>query len=122
MSGVGRLVAVTIDCPDPAPLADFYKNALGWDIIYSDEYAAYLSDGGSLRVGFQRVADYTAPQWPSQESPQQMHLDIGVSNLDNAEERLVELGARRASEQPGGDDWRVMLDPVGHPFCVTVSY
>jgi hypothetical protein len=122
MPGVGTLVAVTIDCPDPALLAEFYKNALGWDIVYSDENAAYLSGGGSMRLGFQRAPAFTAPVWPGQESPQQMHLDIAVSNLDDAENKLLALGARRASEQPGGDDWRVMLDPVGHPFCITVSY
>jgi catechol 2,3-dioxygenase-like lactoylglutathione lyase family enzyme len=122
MSAIGKLVAVTIDCPDPASLADFYENALGWEIIYSDENAAYLSDGGNVRVGFQRVDNFTAPAWPGQSTPQQMHLDIGVDDIDAAEQKLIDLGAKRADDQPGGESWRVMLDPAGHPFCVTTSH
>ncbi|MEQ7129412.1 VOC family protein [Actinopolymorpha sp. B11F2] len=28
------------------------------------------------------------------------------------------MGARRAEVQPGGDAYRVFLDPAGHPFCL----
>ncbi|MGB8997061.1 MAG: VOC family protein [Pseudonocardiaceae bacterium] len=31
------------------------------------------------------------------------------------------LGARRAPEQPAPDRWRVLLDPAGHPFCVSTQ-
>jgi hypothetical protein len=24
----------------------------------------------------------------------------------------------RPDHQPGGDRWRVLLDPAGHPFCL----
>lgn len=122
MSKIGTLIAVTIDCPEPAQLADFYRTALDWELIYSDEHAAYLSDGGSIRVVLQWVENFTAPQWPTQKHPQQMHLDIAVDDVDEAEKRVADLGARRAKDQPGGADWRVMLDPVGHPFCLTTAY
>ena len=29
------------------------------------------------------------------------------------------LGATRADEQPNPDHWRVLIDPAGHPFCIT---
>ncbi|MCO1593984.1 VOC family protein [Micromonospora sp. RHAY321] len=122
MPALNKLVAVTMDCPDPAILADFYKAAIGWDLIYSDEHAAYLSDGGDVRVGFQRVEGYAAPTWPGQGVPQQMHFDIAVDDIEEATTRLVNLGAAPAEEQPGETAWRVMLDPAGHPFCITTSY
>ncbi|HEY2577785.1 MAG TPA: VOC family protein [Streptosporangiaceae bacterium] len=118
---IGNLVAVTIDCSDPAHLAEFYKNLLGWEITYSDENAVYLS-GSGMRLGFQRVENYTAPQWPGQDIPQQMHLDIAVENVEAARQKVIELGARSAPEQPGGDSWHVMLDPAGHPFDLTTAY
>ena len=35
-----------------------------------------------------------------------------------AEEAAVELGATVPEDQPG-ETWRVLLDPAGHPFCLT---
>jgi catechol 2,3-dioxygenase-like lactoylglutathione lyase family enzyme len=122
MATIGTLVAVTVDCPDPAALASFYQNALGWELIYSDENTAYLSDGGAIRIGFQKVTDFTPPEWPGQRLPQQLHLDVAVEDLDQAERQCTELGARKADVQPGDQHWRVMLDPAGHPFCLTTSY
>ncbi len=31
---------------------------------------------------------------------------------------MVALGARVPDEQPG-ETWRVLVDPGGHPFCLT---
>lgn len=74
------------------------------------------SDG--LFVGFQRVEGYRAPSWPDQTVPQQLHLDFAVEDLDEAEARLLELGAGKPDYQPGRDRWRVFTDPAGHPFCL----
>jgi Glyoxalase-like domain len=32
---------------------------------------------------------------------------------------LWAIGASKASVQPSPESWRVLLDPAGHPFCVT---
>jgi hypothetical protein len=69
---------------------------------------------------FQRVADYRRPVWPGQESPQQMHLDVVVDDLDAAEAAVLELGATKHEHQPG-TTFRVFLDPAGHPFCLCTS-
>jgi hypothetical protein len=46
-----------------------------------------------------------------------MHLDIRVSDADQAERDLAALGATRV---PGQREtgFRVFTDPVGHPFCI----
>jgi hypothetical protein len=31
----------------------------------------------------------------------------------------VAIGGRKAGVQPDPDHWRVLLDPAGHPFCLT---
>lgn len=51
--------------------------------------------------------------------PQQLHLDFAVDDLDEAEARLLKLGAAKPDFQPGGGQWRVLTDPAGHPFCLT---
>ena len=68
-------------------------------------------------MAFQAVEGYRAPQWPGQDSPQQMHLDVDVDDLDAGEAAVLELGATKHEHQPG-TTFRVFLDPAGHPFCL----
>jgi catechol-2,3-dioxygenase len=115
--GIG-LFAVTIDAPDAAALARFYADLLGMEVTY-DGPEGSLAVGGGKSLMFQRVADYTPPQWPDPAHPQQAHLDILVDDLDAAEARALELGATRLPG--GGDGWRTLADPAGHPFDLTTG-
>ena len=114
-----KLRAVTINCSNPAELADFYGRLTGLEVTHSSEAFASLAVGAELSVLFERVDEYRPPSWPSQDVPQQFHLDLGSDDLDADERGALSLGASKPSEQPGGDSWRVLLDPQGHPFCLT---
>ena len=116
---IARFPSVVIDCPDPAALARFYGALLDWKVETSADWAEIRADYGDS-IGFQQVQDYTAPRWPGQEVPQQMHLDVTVDDLDAAESAVLELGATKHEHQPG-TTFRVFLDPAGHPFCLCVS-
>lgn len=120
MPALATLTAVTLDCSNPKDLAEFYGKVLDWQLIYSDDNNAYLSGDGQVRIGMQRVEGYVAPEWPGQRIPQQLHLDLKVADLDEAQGQLVKLGATVASHQPAPDRWRVLLDPAGHPFDITI--
>jgi catechol 2,3-dioxygenase-like lactoylglutathione lyase family enzyme len=115
-----ELVAITLDCPDPPALAAFYQQATGWEPHpKSDADFAGLNREDGLFVGFQRVEDYRAPSWPDHIVPQQLHICFEVEeSLDEAEARLLELGAGKPDHQPQGDSARVLTDPAGHPFCI----
>jgi hypothetical protein len=54
-----------------------------------------------------------APQWPGQERPQQVHLDLLVDGREEAAQRAVALGATRLAD---GATWITLADPAGHPF------
>ncbi len=115
------LCAVTLDCADPLALAEFYGKATAQPL---DERSGADFTGlrcSGLFLGFQRVANYRAPEWPGQEQPQQAHLDFEVDDLDLAEAALLQLGASKPADQPNDDKWRVLTDPAGHPFCLTTS-
>ena len=72
---------------------------------------------GLRQLAFQRAAEWVPPRWPDPAYPQQLHLDIRVSNADQAEQELLALGATRVlGERETG--FRVFTDPVGHPFCI----
>lgn len=118
MPAVGTFAAVSLDCPDPKALADFYRELTGWKEIFSSQDNTYLMGDGPVRMGFQRVAGHARPSWP--DDAKQFHLDFSVPDMDAAEERVLELGATKPDFQPGGDKWRVFQDPAGHPFCITV--
>ncbi len=118
---LGRLWSVTLDCSDPAPLADFWATALGGEVAYtSDDFVGVELPGG-MWLGAYRVPDHAPPVWPDGEGPKQFHLDVAVEDLDAGERQAVELGAVKADHQPQPDRWRVLLDPAGHPFCITVQ-
>lgn len=116
---IARFPGFIIDCPDPNALATFYGALLDWKVEASADWAEIRSEDGQC-ISFQQVADYTAPAWPSQVVPQQIHLDVIVDDLDTAESAVLGLGATKHEHQPG-TSFRVFLDPAGHPFCLCVS-
>ncbi|HST64410.1 MAG TPA: VOC family protein [Mycobacteriales bacterium] len=116
--GVGpvlALFAVTIDAPDASGLARFYADLTGMEVSYDGPEGAMVS-GKDRNLMFQRIEDYTPPQWPDPAHPQQAHLDLWIADLDAGEARAVELGATRLPA--GGAQFRVFTDPAGHPFCL----
>lgn len=116
---IARYPGIVIDCPEPRALAEFYQALLGWSVDASDDWADIRADYGQS-ISFQKVDDYTPPRWPTQEVPQQMHLDLMVDDLDAGEREVLALGGTKAEHQPG-TTFRVFLDPAGHPFCLCVS-
>ncbi|HSV39648.1 MAG TPA: VOC family protein [Nocardioidaceae bacterium] len=121
---IARFPGLVIDCPDAGALANFYGAMLDWKVSWNadedDSWAEVRPADGSNCISFQQVEGFKAPNWPAQDIPQQMHLDVIVDDLDEGESAVVELGATRAEHQPG-TTFRVFLDPAGHPFCLCTS-
>jgi len=117
---VGRLASISLDCTDPCALADFYGALLGLPRIFTspDGGVVALSDG-AVAVTMMRTEDHVAPTWPGAGQHKQMHLDVSVTDLEQAVADAVALGAREADQQARPGLWRVLLDPAGHPFCLT---
>jgi len=117
---VAPLASISIDCPDPAALAPFYRALLGLEQAFAapDGSVIALSGAGPM-LTLMRVDDYAPPSWPHGPQFQQMHLDLAATDLDADVAAAERLGARQAEVQPAPDRWRVMLDPVGHLFCLT---
>ncbi|HIY85221.1 MAG TPA: VOC family protein [Candidatus Yaniella excrementavium] len=112
-----QLAMITLDCADPEPVSRFWSELLGWQRVYLDENAAMLQ-GPDQAIGFGRVANYAAPVWPNERGSKQFHFDVAVDDISAAAQYCIELGAHRPVEQPG-DTWVVLIDPAGHPFCLT---
>jgi predicted enzyme related to lactoylglutathione lyase len=101
-------------------LAEFYSALLGWKIEHEDDEMWFVRAEYGDSLGFQKVDPYTPPQWPAQVVPQQMHIDVVVDDLDEAEAAVRKLGAVKHDHQPG-TTFRVFLDPAGHPLCLCAN-
>ncbi len=134
---------IVIDCADPHVLADWWAEALGWDVEPSDEAfirrmvaAGHASpedttthrgvlvwktgaalnspDPGRPRVLFQLV-----PEAKTVKNRVHLDLRVGADRREAEIERLVGMGATelwRASQGP--HEWATLADPEGNEFCV----
>ena len=118
MTAIARLAAVSLDSSDPAELSAFYRELLDLEVFFDSENFVALKGAGILMT-MQRVEDHLPPSWPTGEVPKQIHLELAVSDLEEAESKALAAGARKAGVQPSPDAWRVLIDPAGHPFCIT---
>ena len=119
--GIARMRTVVIDCPDPAGLAEFYRQLLGGELTSVEDDWIVLEPEPGRRLAFQKASEYAPPTWPTGERPQQVHLDVTIDDIDQAEPAVLAIGARKHDVQPGeadDDSFRVYLDPAGHPFCL----
>ncbi|URN17301.1 MULTISPECIES: VOC family protein [Streptomyces] len=116
-----RLLSVDFDCPNPIELARFYGEALDLPVIYSSDDFVLLGRDGSPGLGFIRVADYRRPTWPDPSQGKQAHMELGVDDLEAAHARMLALGATEPATQPHPEERRVLLDPAGHPFCLSTG-
>jgi hypothetical protein len=115
---VARIGSVSLDCADPQALAAFWAGLVGGDVVFSsDDFVAVQTD--RVWLSAVRVAGYRPPTWPGDEMAKQIHLDLAVADLDAAQAEAVRLGAAVAPVQPSPERWRVLIDPAGHPFCLT---
>lgn len=115
-----RLRSVVLDCPYPPALAVFYAGLLDGRAQTGDgDWCEVFIEDPPLKLAFQRVDRYRAPEWPAG-APQQVHLDLTVSDLAAASRRAVSLGSTVLAgpvEEEGGV-FIVHADPAGHPFCL----
>ena len=112
---MAKLTTIVLDCADPAPLAEFYREVTGWEVTFSDADCVYLGDGG-VQLAFVKVEGYRPPGWPG--PAKQAHLDFQVDDLDLAVKQLLALGATKPEFQPGEGRWTVLADPQGHLLCL----
>lgn len=118
MAAIARLGAVSLDSSDPSGLAAFYRELLGLEVaVESDDFVALK--GAGIWLTTQRVEGFEPPTWPVGPTPKQLHLELAVSDLDAAESAAIAIGAVKPETQPQPERWRVLLDPSGHPFCIT---
>lgn len=117
-----HLNALTVDSRDPAALAEFWAEALGWMVIDDspgEVMIAPAAEPSDLPGAFPFL--FLVNDDPKQ-AKNRLHLDLVPDDQDNEVRRLEGLGARRVDIGQGDVSWVVMADPEGNEFCVLRSY
>ena len=113
---VSSIAVIAIDALDPARIADFWCNVLGWVVLEEDE--------GIISIGptDQRWPTLDICQVPERKSGKnRLHLDLRADGLtrDGELQRLLDLGATRVDVGQSADaTWVVLADPEGNEFCL----
>ena len=116
--------AVTLDCRDPKALSEFYMKFLQWEKAYEDDtFVVIHTPASSVEIIFQKNTEHIPPVWPEAPNSQQQqaHLDFKAGSKEEMEamvEYAVSCGAKKAEKQYS-QSWTVMIDPAGHPFCLS---
>jgi predicted enzyme related to lactoylglutathione lyase len=110
---------ICIDSTDPAPLARFWANVLGWRITYEEDDEIVLEPPlGSAQEGLS--PDILVLRVPESKSVKnRLHIDLRPDDRDAEVARIEGLGGKRIDIGQGpGVSWVVMADPQGNEFCV----
>ena len=114
---IGRWHGIIIDCPNPSALAAFYQELLGMQRVQDDKDWVVIGDAADRPgIAFQRAPDFRPPRWPDPDQPQQMHIDVRVEDLDQAEQKVLALGAPPATRRRRTVPRHA--DLADHPFCL----
>jgi hypothetical protein len=114
-----RIQCLVIDSPDPAKIASFWEEALGWRRTWDETDQICLEPpAGSPEDGL--VPDLLFLRVPEGKTVKnRLHLDLRPKDQAAEVSRLEALGARRVDVGQGADvSWVVLADPDGSEFCV----
>lgn len=115
---IGRLETVVLDTKNPHTLARFYADVLGAKIKTEEDDWVTIVDDAGRQLSFQTSPQHQPPRFPDPAGSQQLHVDIRVDDVDEAERQILDLGATRVPDAHEDNTFRVYLDPAGHTFCL----
>lgn len=113
------LLLVSVDCADPNRLADFWSQALGYEVRRE------APNGARFIAADEKTAPWLAflPVPEGKSTKNRLHLDLNPDDQEAEVERLIALGATRTDVgQPDDCPWVVLADPEGNEFCVLKPY
>jgi predicted enzyme related to lactoylglutathione lyase len=116
---IARTITV-LDAADPDAVAAFWAGVYGGKVRRDSPGWRSVLVGGESRLEVQHVPSHRPPEWPDG-TPQQVHFDLYIDDLDAAHDEVTALGARllqKATDPSADHGFQVYADPAGHPFCL----
>jgi predicted enzyme related to lactoylglutathione lyase len=111
-----RWEQVVVDAEDPARLARWWAEALGYQIVHEEPGEVEIRRTPDEMPGllFTPVPDAKTVK-------NRLHIDLRPDDQEAEVERLVDMGARRADIGQRDVSWVVLADPEGNEFCVLAA-
>lgn len=113
-----KLGMVTVDTLDPRPLAAWWAERLGGEIVMDMEgwFCVVRAPGSPAALGFQKIDDPTPGK-------NRMHLDLVRTPEEDREQVIadwVSAGATHLGLRgEEGFHWDTFEDPHGNQFCIS---
>jgi catechol 2,3-dioxygenase-like lactoylglutathione lyase family enzyme len=111
---------LVVDCRDPARLAAFWCEVLGFVELERVEGSIEIGPPGTGFGGLQPTIVF-GPSSDPKAGKLRLHFDVSPTDRDQDAElaRLLAAGARPADiGQEGNESWHVLADPEGNEFCL----
>ncbi len=115
-----RMSELVVDCQDPARLAAFWCEVLGFVELERVEGSIEIGPPGTGFGGLQPTIVFSPSPGPKA-GKLPLHFDVSPTDRDQDAElaRLLAAGARPADVgQEGNESWHVLADPEGNEFCL----
>ena len=114
-----RIQSLALDAVDPAPLARWWSEALGWPLTYEDDDEIVIEppEGEREHAVLPEILFLKVPE--SKAVKNRLHLDLRPDDQAAEVARFEALGARRVDVGQADDvTWVVLADPEGNEFCI----
>ena len=109
-----RWYTVVVDATDPARLARWWAEVLGYQIIDEDSDEVSIAPD---KTSYPNLIFLLVPDAKTVKN--RLHFDLNPDDQEAEVERLVDMGARKVDVGQGDDvTWVVLADPEGNEFCI----
>ncbi len=115
-----RVSELVIDCVDPARLAAFWCEVLGFVELERMECSIEIGPAEAGFGGLQPTI-VLSPCPTAKAGKLRLHFDVSATDRSQESElaRLIAAGARPVDiGQKGDEGWHVLADPEGNEFCL----
>ncbi|BCJ51493.1 hypothetical protein Asp14428_29680 [Actinoplanes sp. NBRC 14428] len=112
----GTWEQVVVDAEDPARLARWWAEALGYRIVREVPDEVEIRRTPDALPGLLFAASPDAKTVKNR-----LHIDLRPEDQEAEVERLVDMGARPVDIGQHDVDWVVLADPEGNEFCVLAA-
>lgn len=111
-----RWEQIVVDAEDPARLARWWAEALGYLIVHEKPDEVEIRRAPDALPG---LLFGVAPDVKTVKN--RLHIDLRPEDQEAEVERLVDMGARPVDIGQHDVSWVVLADPEGNEFCVLSS-
>jgi predicted enzyme related to lactoylglutathione lyase len=115
-----RRKTIVLDAAELEPVSAFWAGLLDGQVDRDDDWHTVMVDGDPY-LAVQLAPNHVRPEWPDGAQQQQIHFDLVVDDLAQADQQAIAAGAtlvQRAEDPSADSGFQVYADPAGHLFCL----